>query len=354
MDIRSDVINEANHLGVWILPAVYATGGILLGFILEKSIFPIIRKFAERTKWKGDDVIVESFRGMVFFWMMFAGFYGASLHLDLRQEYLDIIRKILLVLAIFTSTVVLTRIATGLVRLQTEKVEGVIPTTSIFQNITKILCYSLGFLIILQSLGISITPILTALGVGGLAVALALQDTLSNLFAGLQITATKKVQPGDFIRLDSGDEGFVYDITWRYTTIRTQINNMVIIPNSKLASSIFTNYFAPQKEMAFSIVGLVSHNSDLNKVEQISLEVAKKVMTEVSGAVTEHEPVFRYHNYTESGIAFNVVLKATEFDKQYLLKHEFIKALNERFAKEGIEIPYPVRTVIMKDPQKTN
>ena len=354
MDIRTDVINEANHLAVWILPVVFAGGGILLGFILEKSIFPIIHKLTEKTKWKGDDVIVESFRGMAFFWMMFAGFYGASLYLNLRQEYIDIIRKVLLVLVIFTATIVLTRIATGLVRLQTEKVEGVIPTTSIFQNITKILCYSVGFLIILQSLGISITPILTALGVGGLAVALALQDTLSNLFAGLQITATRKVQPGDYIRLDSGDEGFVYDITWRYTTIRTPINNMVIVPNSKLASSIFTNYFAPQKDMAFSISCLVSHTSDLNKVEQVSLEVAKQVMTEVAGAVTDAEPAFRYQNFAESGITFNVVLKATEFEKQFILKHQFIKALHERFAKEGIEIPYPVRTVIMKDTPKTN
>ena len=347
MNIQNSVLNEANHLEVWILPVALAGGGILLGFIAEKIIFPIVHRFTARTKWRGDDIIVEGFRGMVFLWLMLTGFYGASLYMNLRPEYIIIMRKILLVLVIFSATVVITRIATGFVRLQTEKVEGIIPTTSIFQNLTKIVCYVIGVLIILQSLGISITPILTALGVGGLAVALALQDTLSNLFAGLQITATKKVHPGDYIRLDSGDEGFVVDITWRYTTIRTSPNNMVIIPNAKLASSIFTNYYAPQKELTFGIACTVAFDSDLEKVERISKEVATKVINEVSGAVIDFEPSFRYQAFTDSGITFMIFLKATEFDKQFLLKHEFIKQIQQRFAKEKIEISYPVKTLII-------
>ncbi len=339
---------EANHLANWIFPLALAGGGILFGFIAEKIIIPILNRFTARTKWKGDDIIVGGFKGMIFLWLMLTGFYGASLYLDLRPEYIEILRKILLVIVIFSATIVLTRISTGFVRLQTEKVEGVIPTTSIFQNLTKMICYIVGILIILQSLGISITPILTALGVGGLAVALALQDTLSNLFAGLQITATKKIHPGDYIKLDSGDEGFVADITWRYTSIRTQPNNMVIIPNAKLASSIFTNYFAPQKEMTFGINCTVGFSSDLEKVERVSKEVALQVMSEISGAVADYDPNFRYQNFTDSGISFVVILKALEFDKQFLLKHEFIKQIHARFAQEGIEIAYPARTIIMK------
>ena len=94
----------------------------------------------------------------------------------------------------------------------------------------------------LNAVGVSITPIITALGVGGLAMALALQDTLSNLFAGIHILAEHTIRIGDFIRLETGQEGYVEDISWRTTRIRMLPNNMVIVPNSKLAQSVVVNY----------------------------------------------------------------------------------------------------------------
>jgi small-conductance mechanosensitive channel len=87
--------------------------------------------------------------------------------------------------------------------------------------------------------------------VGGLAVALALQDTLSNLFAGLHIIASKKLLPGDYFLLDSGEEGYVQDVNWRNTFIRTLRNNMIVVPNARLASAILTNYYQPSSEMAW-------------------------------------------------------------------------------------------------------
>jgi small-conductance mechanosensitive channel len=240
------------------------------------------------------------------------------------------------------------RIASGLVTLYSGKSEGLLPSTSIFRNLTATVVFLVGALVVLDTLGISITPILTALGVGGLAVALALQDTLSNLFAGIQIIASRQVRIGDYIKLESGEEGYVTDIRWRNTTVRALPNNMILIPNSKLASTITTNYYMPEKEMAVLVQVGVAYDSDLQKVEQVTIDVGKEVMREVQGGIPEFQPFIRYHTFSDSSINFSVILRGKEFVDQYLIKHEFVKRLQRRYQQEGIEIPFPIRTVYMK------
>jgi small-conductance mechanosensitive channel len=194
-------------------------------------------------------------------------------------------------------------------------------------------------------MGIPVTPILATLGVGGLAVALALQDTLSNLFAGFHIIMTRQIKIGDYVRLDSGEEGYVTDITWRTTKIKMLPNNVVLVPNEKLTKSIITNYYLPDKEMAVLVNLGVHYKSDLKKVEKVTAEVARETMKEVSGGVPEFEPFIRYGGFGDSGVSLTVIMRAKEFVDQYLIKHEFIKRLHERYAKEGIVIPYPIRAV---------
>ncbi|RKX62343.1 MAG: mechanosensitive ion channel family protein, partial [Thermodesulfobacteriota bacterium] len=222
------------------------------------------------------------------------------------------------------------------------------PKVSIFKIIIKVVIYFIGFILILNTLNINITPFITSLGIAGLAVGLALQDTLSNFFAGLYILISKKIKPGDYISLDSGIEGYVEDITWRNTTIRQLPNNIVIVPNSKLASSIVTNYYLPEKELAVLVQVGVSYNSDLEKVEKVTIEVAKEVMKEVPGGVPNFEPFIRYHTFGDFSINFTVILRAQTYVDRYLVTHEFIKRLHKRYKEEGIEIPFPIRTVYLK------
>ncbi|MCL4395792.1 MAG: mechanosensitive ion channel family protein [Chloroflexi bacterium] len=200
----------------------------------------------------------------------------------------------------------------------------------------------------LQVLGVSITPILTTLGVGGVAIALALQDTLSNLFAGLDILASRKIKPGDYIKLSSGEEGYVADITWRYTTVRVLSNNLVIVPNSRLASSIVTNFDLPSPDLSVLVQVGVSYDSDLDKVERVTVEVAQDVMQHVSGGAPDSTPFIRYQSIAEYTINFTVILRAQTYVDQYLVIHEFIKRLHKRYASEGIEIPFPIRTIYSK------
>lgn len=341
-------MNETLKITSLILPLALIAGGYLIGIIFEKVILNKLRKIAVKTEWEGYEIIVSALSRMMILWFVIAGIYGAVINIPMRATYLGILQKTLIVIIIFSVTVVLARISVSFVSLYATRVKGVLPSTSIFVNLTKLLVFLVGVLIILQTLGISVTPILTALGIGGLAVALALQDTLSNLFSGLHIIVSRQVRPGDYVRLDSGEEGYVADITWRNTTIRTLPNNMVVVPNSKMASSVVTNFFLPEKEMALSIEVGVSYECDLDKAEQVTTEIAKEVMKKVLGGVPQFEPFVRYHSFGDYAVKFTVILRAREFTDQNLIKHEFIKRLHERYRKEGIKIPFPTRTVYMK------
>jgi small-conductance mechanosensitive channel len=332
----------------WMVPVAYIVGGLIAGFVFEKIILAKLRHIAKKTKWQGNLIIINSLRGMVIIWFLAAGIYGALLCVSLSPILLDYLKKILVVIVILTGTIALGNMTSGFVTLYVQREDVALPSTSIFRNLTKLIVFLIGIMVILQSLGISITPVLTALGVGGLAAALALQPTLANLFSGLQIIAAKQLHPGDYLKLDSGEEGYVTDITWRNTTIRALPNNMIIIPNSKLASIIYTNYYQPQQETAVLIQVGVSYESDLKKVEEVTIEVGKKIMREIEGGVPEFEPFIRYHTFADFSINFTVILRTREYVGNYLIKHEFIKRLHERYNKEGIVIPFPITTIHME------
>jgi len=332
----------------WMWSVAIIAGGFLLGIIFERIILGKLGRIAAKTKWTGDEIIISALRGMTLFWFSLAGIYAGILNLPMPSILLSHLQKILLAVVILSVTIVAAKMAVSFVRLYTDRRRDIFPSTSIFHNLTKALVFVIGLLIVLQSLGVSITPILTALGVGGLAVALALQDTLSNLFSGLHIIAARQVRPGDYVKLDSGEEGYLSDITWRNTTIRALPNNRIIVPNSKLASTIITNYHLPDKEMAVLVQVGVSYDSDLEKVERVTIEVGKEVMREVPGAVPGFEPFIRYHTFADFSINFTVILRAREFVDQYLVKHEFVKRLHKRYRDEGIEIPFPIRTIHME------
>ena len=325
----------------------FIIGGLIIGIIVEKIILVKLKKFAMRTSWKGDELIIAAIRGVAIFWCALAGIYVALLNLPFQPNVLSIIQKIILVAIILSATTVIAKIAVGLIKLHSKKTAA-LPSASLFVNITRILIFSIGVLIILQSVGISITPLVTALGIGGLAVALALQPTLSNLFAGIQIIISKQVEVGDYVQLDSGQKGYVTDISWRNTKIRELPNNIVVVPNSKLADSIVTNFNQPQKEMSVLVSCGVSYDSNLEKVEKITIDVAKKVLKKIQGGESEFEPFVRFHTFGDSSIDFNVILRVKEFVNKYLIEHEFIKALHKRYKKEGINIPFPIRTLYME------
>ncbi|GAA3209196.1 mechanosensitive ion channel family protein [Streptomyces thermocoprophilus] len=331
----------------WILAGVAVAAG-LLAALVSRSALRWLAKHAKRTKWSGDDVIVDALRSVVPWAAISGGVASAAAVLPLTRTVQRHTNQLLTVLLIVVVTFSAARVISGLVRSVTQSRSGVAGSATIFVNITRVLVLAIGFLVVLQRLGVSIAPLLTALGVGGLAVALALQDTLANLFAGIHILASKTVQPGDYIRLSSGEEGYVEDINWRQTTVRALSNNLIVIPNGQLARANMTNFMRPEQQLTILVQVGVSYDSDLEHVERVTTQVVAEVMTEITGAVPDHEPAVRFHTFGDTRIGFTVILGVGEFSDQYRIKHEFIKRLHRRFREEGIRIPAPARDITVR------
>ncbi|WP_159663244.1 mechanosensitive ion channel family protein [Streptomyces mexicanus] len=345
-------MNRAVTLDDLVLTGIALAAGLALAF-LSRTLLLWLAQHAKRTRWSGDDVLVDALRTVVPWAAIAGGIAAGAAVLPLTRTVQHHINQVLIVWLIAVVTLSAARVITGLVRTVTQSRSGVAGSATIFVNITRILVLAIGFLVVLQTLGISVAPLLTALGVGGLAVALALQDTLANLFAGIHILASRTVQPGDYIRLSSGEEGYVEDINWRQTTVRQLSNNLVVIPNGQLAKTNMTNYTRPEQQLTVLVQVGVGYDSDLEHVERVTAEVVTEVMREITGAVPEHEPAIRFHTFGDSRIGFTVVLGVGEFSDQYRIKHEFIKRLHKRYRQEGITIPAPTRTVSLKQPTAT-
>ncbi len=335
----------------WMYFLIYLGSGILLGIVIKRFLLPVLMKTSTRTRWKTDDLLVSAVNKWVIPWCTVLGAYMGREHVTMVPQYHLWIDRVVFVFYSFSVAWIVAKVLSQAVSLKTEEVQGA-ASSSIISNIIKVLVYGLGVLFVLQHFNVAVTPILTALGVGGLAVALALQDTLSNLFAGVQLISTKKIRRGDLIRLESGQEGVVEDISWRYTTIKTGDNNNIIIPNSKLAGLILLNYFTPQREVVFNVAVGVDYSSDLDKVEAVTVEEAKALQQELSQCVKSFTPFVRYQQFGDSSIELRVFLKVTEQGAQGLVRHQLIKRIKRRYELEGINIPFPSRTVFIDQPKE--
>lgn len=327
---------------------IYIVSGFALGFFIHKLIMPLFSKLAAKTSIKSDDLIIHTIRKWVIPWFIALGLFLGLRRLELESHFYVWLENGLLIFYIFSATLIAARIISGMIRIKASGSDAVIPSSSIVGNIIRVIIYCIGLLIILQSQGISITPVLTALGVGGLAVALALQNTLSNLFAGLQIIASGKLNHGDFIKLSTGEDGFIEDITWRSTTIRAMSDHIIIVPNSKLADMIVSNYFLPHNDISFLVEVGVSYDSDLNHVEKVTKEVIRETLDSVEGGAKDFDPIIRFFSFGDSSINLKAILRVNDYSAQFAVKSEFIKKLHERYNREGINIPFPMRTVLMK------
>ena len=341
------------NLDHYLLPVIIfcaATVGLL---IVRGISFRLLQTWAKKTETRLDDLILKAFKVPSLYWCFALGLYIAIALSEMSEKYSFYLVRIIHILIIFSITMAAANLSGKIFRNYIQNSNLPIPTTGLAYGILKGTILVIGFLIILSVLGISITPMITALGVGGLAVALALQDTLSNLFAGIHILVEKSIRIGDFIKLETGQEGYVADITWRTTQIRMLPNNMVIIPNSKLSQSIVTNYYLPEKRMSLLIAIGVSYSSDPDTVERVLVEEAKKAVGEIPGLLGDPEPFVRFiPGFGESSLDFTLSCQVQEFVDQYLAQHELRKRIFRRFRDEGIEIPFPQRTIHIRNEQE--
>jgi len=333
----------------WVQRIGFLLGGLVAGVVAEFVVVRRLHKLAEGTRFKWDDLLIGSLRGVATTWLGAGGVYLA-LNVGTPDPVLvNWMQSALMVLVLGSVVIAGMRGVGGAVEMLSSRAGGAIKSPTLMVNLARISVAILGLFIILQNLGIDITAAITALGIGGIAVALALQDTLGNLFAGVQIIVSNQVRQRDYIRLSSGEEGWVTDVKARNTTIQTfPDGNLVTVPNAMLASSIVKNFSRPKTALWVTLEVGVSYDSDLEHVEAVAMDVAKAVLAEVDGGVSGEDPIVRFHTFGDSSINFDMRMMVREFERQGPMRHEFIKRLHKRFGEEGIEIPFPIRTVIMK------
>jgi len=212
------------------------------------------------------------------------------------------------------------------------------------RRVSVVLIYGLGALLVLDQLSINITPLVAGLGLGGLAVALALQPTLANLFAGTYVMTEGVVAPGDYIELENGAGGQVIDVSWRSTRIRTRQNNLLVVPNSRFAETIMTNYQQPEPAVNVILTCGISYDSDLEQVERVCQEVMDEVVSTNPNAVNDSRRQFGYDSFGDSKVNFWLFVQARDREASFDLKTALMQRLHRRFQQEGIVI-YPVRTL---------
>ncbi len=332
---------------IWIEPLATIALGLVLGSIFKKFLVSRLKSLSLKNDWESDDVIINAIDSVIVFWFFLAFSTVAIGNANLpgpEDLYQKIISAFLIISISFTSS----KIVLGLLDVWS-KTNKSLPSTGIFKGLTNFAIFSLGILFILQSFGISITPLITALGVGGLAVSLALKDTLSDLFGGINILLSKTMQEGDYVQLDNGYQGYVENVGWRYTTIRERANNIISIPNSVLSGSISKNFSSMDSAFRVPIQIGVSYDSDLDHVEKVALEVANDLYENLDCISKSYKPAIRFREFADSSINFFIYFQGKNFGDHNTILNSYIKKLHKRFRQEKIDIPYPIRTLIHKN-----
>ena len=343
-----------------------AAGAVLLLSIfisfMSRLAFKILsRRYSNDSTTGIGQIILKVIDIPIFLFILSLGFLAAYLLLAISESpFLDplndtneVATTIWRVLVIGLTTFTVARLIDGTIEwylinisenTNTKWDDTLLPTV---RRIVPMAIYAIGALIAIDSIGISISPILAGLGIGGLAVALAVQPTLSNFFAGTYVVTEGELKPGDFIELEGGPSGYVEDVGWRSTKIRSRFNNLIIIPNSRMAESIVTNFFSPTPAMNVLVTCGVSYESNLHQVQEIALEEANALIEESEDAITEPDPFFGFSNFGDSNIDFFIFLQAVDRGGTFKIKSELIKRIHTRFTEENIEINYPVRKLVM-------
>jgi len=225
---------------------------------------------------------------------------------------------------------------------------AVSPALGVSRGIVRIAIAVLAAIMALETLGVPVAPLLTTLGIGSLAVALALQETLANFFAGLHLLADRPVRPGDYIKIHEGEEGFVETIGWRSSRLRTTKNNIVIVPNQKLSQAILTNFHLPVSNVTMTVAITVAVDSDAEAVDKLlndELGRAVAELDELRGA----KPVVRLADITDAGQVWHCILDVKDVESQRLAGHEVRKRLLARLRRERIALAVKEKVFLLPE-----
>jgi small-conductance mechanosensitive channel len=346
MHYWKDIILNRAAWPAWVAPVVEIVVIIIAAWLVRVVVLGLLRQWAKRTSVSWDDAVVDLLDAAIKPLLVLAVLTASLNLLDLPPKLLRVSNRVLTVLVITVVLFYVSKIIQVLLDAWLSRNKERLSVREPIQFVTQVLFAGLALMIVLDNLGISLTAVWTTLGVGSVAIALALQDTLSNFFAGIYLRIDSPVRVGDYTKLDSGEEGFVAHMGWRSTRIRQLGNNMVIVPNSKLASAIVINYDMPESRMSLLINVGVSYEDDPDQVEKILIEEALAAAKTVPGLLADPAPFVRFiPGFGDSSLDFTLICQVSTYVDQYLAQHEIRKRILRRFREERVTIPFPQRDV---------
>lgn len=244
---------------------------------------------------------------------------------------------VLSIVCIFSTTLILARLAVAGITAYGARHATFGPALGVARGTVRIAFTVLALVTALEVLGVPVAPLLTTLGVGSLGVALALQDTLANFFAGVYLLADCPVGVGDYIKLPDGGEGYVDAIGWRSSRLRTLKGSVVVVPNQKLSQAILTNFQKPNARVLMTVAVTVAHGSDARAVEAMLIEEAARAVAEVA-ELRDAKPLVRLVDLADVGQVWNCIAEVPSFESQIIAGHELRKRLALRLRRERITV----------------
>ena len=344
--LREQLIETAIAAGIVVT-------GVAIAWLVASLLRRIVRFYTRGTETEIDDQLVDAVRGPL---LLFVVLVAVRIALE-TLSYLDPERATIATTwnaaALVVGVIVVQRISAvlvtwgGQVIARRSGTDWDVKSLPLIRRLLNVAIFTIGILVVLGELGLSISPLLAGLGIGGLALALALQPLLTNVFASSYMLSDASIRVGDFIEISGGPTGWVEDIGFRATRIRTFDNNIIIIPNSTLADATVTNFDTAGAPVDAAITCGVAYEADLTRVEEVCIDELRSIIADFDEAV-EGDPVFRFQNFGDSNIDFLMKVRASTRRQVGLLRHEMIKRIHARLAREGITINYPARRLFLE------
>lgn len=316
-------------------------GALLLGKVLEVLLEQFAPYLLEQTNTRALEILVERSPVGIYTTVLVAGGYLSLLALDIPAQIQTPAENTFLTMFVSVWTVVVIQIGRNLSDLgKTRKGvdDGLIP---IFQNIWTLVVGVVGVFIVFSVWGIDVTPFLASAGIVGIAVGFAAKDTIANFFGSIALYIDGTYSVGDYIVLDSGEEGWVNDISIRSTQIRTRDDLMVTVPNSMLNSGKVVNESTPTPKRRMRVHVGVDYTEDVDRVIEVLRDIA--MQEEMVDDVPEPQVMFK--EFDDSALTFILLAWIPNPATRPKVEHNLNRRVQQRFAEEGISIPYPQRVL---------
>lgn len=327
---------------IWILIAL---GVVALAYAIAKL-------FAKASETKVDDMIVEMMKGPIFLLILFIGVQHSLPVAGVETSTIPYLDAVFSIITVVLVTWIVYKLFKDIlvyygrilsVRTQSDLDDRLVPVISKVGGLIIIL---LGAIFIIQSLGFDVTLFLAGMGVMGIVIGFAAQETLSNFFSGIFLLLDRPFKRGDLIVLDTGD---VCEVSWiglRSTKLYHIANHqLIVLPNKHLAEQKVVNITEPDRRFRTSIEVGVAYGTDLNHAKEVLTDIVKGHPHVLKGK--GKDPLFRVDEFADSSINVKSLFWVDNVKNKWAVESEIKEAIDKRFKKENIEIPFPVRVVYM-------